>query len=105
MTALPDPADLAPSRDPADYGRRGLFSVSFWAMMALCVLCVLAGAAVVYLRPAFVFGRGQTAPAAAARPPAAPQVPAGCETGGFAGSAGRALRNRCTSCGRRGAER
>ena len=62
MTALPDPADLAPSRDPADYGRRGLFSVSFWAMMALCVLCVLAGAAVVYLRPAFVFGRGQTAP-------------------------------------------
>lgn len=88
MTALPDPADLAPSRDPADYGRRSLFSASFWAMIALCVLCVLAGAAVVYMHPAFVFGRPVlTAPqAAAASGPAAEQqtAPAGAASSALA---------------------
>ncbi len=51
MTALPDPSELAPSRDPADYGRTRLFSTAFWAMISLCVLCVLAGAAVVKFAP------------------------------------------------------
>ena len=53
MTALPDPSDLAPSRDPAAYARRRLFSVGFWAMMALCLGCVLAGAALVKFAPMF----------------------------------------------------
>ncbi len=67
MTALPDPSDLAPSRDPAAYGRRRLFSVGFWAMMALCLLCVLAGAALVKFAPMFA-----PAPPHAAATPAPP---------------------------------
>ena len=51
MTALPDPAELAPSRDPAAYGRRRVMSPSFWAMISLCVLCILAGMAIVSFGP------------------------------------------------------
>jgi hypothetical protein len=46
MSAAPDPAELAPSRDPAAYGRRPLFTTSFFAWTSLCVICVLAGAAI-----------------------------------------------------------
>jgi hypothetical protein len=46
MSAMPDPAELAPSRDPAAYGRRPLFTVGLVAWIALCVLCLLAGAAI-----------------------------------------------------------
>jgi len=45
MSAAPDPSDLAPSRDPAAYGKRPLFTASFFAWAVLCVICVLAGAA------------------------------------------------------------
>ena len=71
MTALPDPSDLAPSRDPAAYGRRRLFSVGFWAMMALCLSCVLAGAALVKFAPMFAAPapHAPATPAAAAAPP------------------------------------
>ncbi|HWA62556.1 MAG TPA: hypothetical protein VG939_14330, partial [Caulobacteraceae bacterium] len=69
MTALPDPSDdLAPSRDPADYGRRRMFSNAFWAMMVLCLLCVLGGVAVVVLAPRLLHKPAATAPTA---PPAA----------------------------------
>src|SRR5438128_2721549 len=74
MTALPDPSELAPSRDPADYGRTRLFSTAFWAMISLCVLCVLAGAAVVKFAPA-IWKRSPEA-AAPARGLAAPAGPA-----------------------------
>jgi hypothetical protein len=51
MTALPDPAELAPSRDPAAYGRRRVLSPGFWAMISLCVLCIMAGMAIVTFAP------------------------------------------------------
>jgi hypothetical protein len=51
MTALPDPAELAPTRDPAAYGRRRVLSAGYWAMISLCVLCILAGMAIVSFAP------------------------------------------------------
>ena len=51
MSAPPDPVELSAPRDPADYGRPRLMGPSFWAMMALCVLCVIAGASVVAFGP------------------------------------------------------
>ncbi len=78
MTALPDPSDLAPSQDPAAYGRRRMFSVGFWAMMALCVLCILAGAAVVKFAPMFV-GAEPAAPVRTTSTPSSALAPT--ETG------------------------
>jgi hypothetical protein len=46
MSADPDPAELAPSRDPAAYGRRPLFTAGFFAWVLVCVLCVGAGVAI-----------------------------------------------------------
>ena len=51
MSAPPDPVELTAPRDPAAYGRTRLMGPSFWAMMALCVLCVIAGASVVAFGP------------------------------------------------------
>ncbi len=70
MSALPDPAELAPSRDPAAYGRARILSPTFWAMMSLCVLCVLAGVAIVSYAPKFwpVRVSPSPAPATAASP-------------------------------------
>lgn len=68
MSAAPDPAELAPSRDPAAYGKRPLFTAGFFAWVSLCVICVLAGAAI---------GRyGVPAPPAARLQPRASQAPA-----------------------------
>ena len=71
MTALPDPAELAPTRDPAAYGRRRLMSGGFWVMMGFCVLCLLAAAAIVTLGPRLM----GTRPAASTRPVAPPTAP------------------------------
>ncbi|HEY3797219.1 MAG TPA: hypothetical protein VGL58_02615 [Caulobacteraceae bacterium] len=66
MSAAPDPAELAPSRDPAAYGRRPLFTTTFFAWVSLCVICIVAGAAI---------GRFEAAPPAAEKPAAlAPPV-------------------------------
>ncbi len=46
-----DSGQLAPSRDPAAYGRVRILSPTFWAMISLCVLCVLAGAAIATFAP------------------------------------------------------
>jgi hypothetical protein len=46
MSATPDPAELAPSRDPAAYGRRPLFTAGFFAWIAICVICLVGGAAI-----------------------------------------------------------
>jgi hypothetical protein len=51
MTVVPDPAELAPTRDPAAYARRPLLTGGFWVMMVFCALCLLAAAAVVVLAP------------------------------------------------------
>ena len=71
MSADPDPAELP--RDPADYARPRLMGVGFWAMIALAVVCVAAGAGIA------TFGArlwpAKPAPAAAPLAPAA-QAPA-----------------------------
>lgn len=51
MNPAPESAELAPSRDPQAYARRPLLGGVFWLMMAFCVLCLLAAAAVVVLGP------------------------------------------------------
>jgi len=45
MSATPDPAELAPSRDPAAYGRRPLSAGGAAAWAVLCVACLGAGVA------------------------------------------------------------
>ena len=44
MSAPPDPDEITAPRDPAEYRPKPLMGVGFWALIALCVLCVLAGA-------------------------------------------------------------
>lgn len=51
MTAAPDPAEITPPTDPAAYGRPRSFGVAFWAVIALCVLSVIAGAAAMKYGP------------------------------------------------------
>ncbi|HVN01567.1 MAG TPA: hypothetical protein VMT68_15270 [Caulobacteraceae bacterium] len=61
MSVTPDPADLAPSRDPAAYGRRRLFTGGFLGWIVLCLICLAGGAAI---------GRFALAPAAPGKSPA-----------------------------------
>jgi hypothetical protein len=71
MTAVPDPAELAPTRDPAAYRRRPLLSAGFWVMLVFCALCLAAAVGVVTLGPR-LFAPRQTAAAA----PSVPATPA-----------------------------
>lgn len=57
-------------KDPAEYRQKPLMGVGFWAMIALCLLCVLAGAAVAWFAPRLL--RGPEPPA----PPPTPAAPA-----------------------------
>ena len=69
MTALPDPAELASPRDPADYRPPRLMSRGFWVMMGFGALCVVAAALVALFAGRMSVSR----PAPAAAPvPAAP---------------------------------
>jgi hypothetical protein len=74
MTVVPDPAELAPTRDPAAYVRRPLLTGGFWVMMVFCALCLLAAAAVVVLGPRLAPVR-RAATVAAAPAPAAIVTP------------------------------
>ena len=71
----PDPAELAPSRDPAAYGRRPLFTGVFFAWISLCLVCVLAGAAIARFALPPEFGR-KAEPARVETPKAAPATEA-----------------------------
>jgi hypothetical protein len=62
MSAAPDPAELAPSRDPAAYGRRPLFTSGFLVWVLLCLACLAIGG---------VAGRFAFPPEPAAKPEAA----------------------------------
>lgn len=64
MTAAPDPSEITPPTDPAVYGRPRRFGVAFWAVIALCVLSVVAGAAVTKFAPRIWAGTPES-PAAA----------------------------------------
>ena len=70
MSVSPDPG--AP-RDPAEYRPRSLMGPSFWALIALCVLCVLAGAGVATLAPRYLANK----PAPRAEPAPVSAIPAG----------------------------
>jgi len=74
MSAPSDDAGLTAPKDPAAYRRRPLLGVTFWAMMALMLLCVLSGVAIANFGPR-LFARGPAArgaePAALAAEPAA----------------------------------
>ena len=64
MSAAPDPAELAPSRDPAAYGRRPLFTPRFFAWAGVCAACLIAGGLVGR------FGLSPAGPSAETEPPA-----------------------------------
>ena len=74
MSVMPDSAELAPSRDPADYGRKPLFSRGFWAVIALCLFCILAGAGVTKFGPLLFPAQRPPAPAVASTAAPAPVV-------------------------------
>lgn len=67
MTAAPDSAEITPPTDPAAYGRPRSFGVAFWAVIALCVLSVVAGAAVTKFAPR-IWGKSAEPAAIAAAP-------------------------------------
>jgi hypothetical protein len=67
------PPDLP--RDPAEYRRRPLMGVGFWAFIAFGILCVLAGAGVAYLAPRYLGAKPPTAPPPAASPAAPAAAP------------------------------
>ena len=67
MSAAPDPAEIAAPSDPALYARKPLLGPMFWVMIALCVICVGAGAAIARFGPTWFAGKGaapEAAPAA-----------------------------------------
>jgi len=68
MTAVPDPAELAPTRDPAAYRRRPLLGPAFWLVLAFSALCLLAAVAVVTLAPRLLAVRPSPSPASPAPP-------------------------------------
>src|SRR5690349_15382313 len=82
MTLDPDPAELAPSRDPAAYGKKPLFGLAFWLMMILCLAFMAGGYALARFGPQFFPVRSsqagetpKTQAASAAAPAAAPPRP------------------------------
>ena len=78
MTAPPEPAGLSAPKDPAEY-RRAPAGPARWAVVALCLVCVLAGAAVGVLVPRLLAARPAPLAAAeaslAAEPALAPAQP------------------------------
>ena len=78
----PDASEIAAPKDPAAYRPRALLGATFWAMLALMLLCVLAGVAIAEFGPKVMMRRAplRTAADAAvlAEAPAAsqPAVPA-----------------------------
>jgi len=73
--SLPDPAEISPPRDPADYRRRPLMGVSFWLMMVLCVACVAGGVALAQFGPRLLDHRPARPPATPAPHVASPEGP------------------------------
>jgi hypothetical protein len=82
MSPLSDGPEVTAPKDPAAYRPRPLLGLTFWAMIAFAVLCVLAGVAIANLSPR-LFARpaakapaeaASTVEAAALAPTAAPTV-------------------------------
>ncbi|WP_309603939.1 mitofilin family membrane protein [Phenylobacterium sp.] len=58
----PGSADATAPRDPAAYRPRPLLGVSFWAMIAFAVLCVLAGVAIANFGPRLLLPKPSIGP-------------------------------------------
>ena len=82
MSPLSEAPEVTAPKDPAAYRPRPLLGVTFWAMIAFAVLCVLAGVAIANLGPRLFAKPTLKAPAEAAlaveaavpAPPPAPAV-------------------------------
>src|ERR1700722_5634415 len=70
-TRAPAPAELAPSRDPAAYGRRPLFTSGFFVWVLLCLACLAIGG----VAGRVGFPAEPAAKPEAARPAAGPRAP------------------------------
>ncbi|WP_334161553.1 COG4223 family protein [Phenylobacterium sp.] len=75
MTAPPEPAGLSAPRDPAEYRPKARRGAGRWAVIALCVVCVLAGAAVGIVVPRLLAARPGLPPVAESPPAAEPALP------------------------------
>lgn len=76
MNAAPDPAEIVAPSDPALYARRRpRLGAGFWAVVALCVFCVILGGVVTHFSagwfPAKARDDGQIRATPSATPPAA----------------------------------
>ena len=102
MSLAPDQAELAPSRDPAAYGRRRLFTSGFFAVVIACAISLGVGAAIGHF--GFAAGPAKTEPSPSAAvetrsPPAralppVPPLPLAPSTGPPAGGDAAALADR-----------
>src|SRR6185503_11754943 len=81
---MSEPSDITAPKDPADYRPKPLLGPTFWAMIALCVLCVLAGVAVATVLPRLLAG---PTPAPHAAASAAPEATPATATPAFATAA------------------
>ena len=72
MSALPDPAELAPAEGPAPVGGPRLLSKPFWAMMGVAVTCLLGAGIFALIVPHLIAARRAAAPTGPAAPAAAP---------------------------------
>src|SRR5207302_731051 len=66
--AMTEPSDLTAPKDPADYRPRPLLGVTFWAMIAFAVVCVLAGVAIADFGPRLFERRPPVRPPEAVQP-------------------------------------
>jgi len=77
---MTEPSDITAPKDPADYRPRPLLGVTFWAMIAFAVVCVLAGVAIAQFGPRLFSPKpaahGVEAPPADPAPAAAPAASA-----------------------------
>lgn len=71
MTAPPEPAGLSAPKDPAEYRPKPRAGAGRWAVIALCVVSVLAGAAVGIVVPRLLAARPE--------PPAVAEAPLAAE--------------------------
>jgi hypothetical protein len=75
----PDASEITAPKDPAEYRPKPLLGATFWAMMALMLLCVLAGVAVATVVPKVFAPKpaaSRPAETAAVETPAPPAAPA-----------------------------
>lgn len=62
MSVTPKPDEITAPRDPAAYRRPRLMGPGFWAMLALCMVCVAAGAGFAVFAPRLLANRPMPSP-------------------------------------------